>query len=120
MKFQVLLFVLSQILKVASFTNAEFKKYISKTRARVLIKTGDGRYGRLFVFDRGKVSSRPGGNHRDFDVALVWQDANTAFSVMTSKAKDASFNAAAEGRLQVAGMSVYALWFESAVKLIVG
>lgn len=117
MRFSLLLFALGQILKVAAFTNAAFKKYISKTSARILIKTEDGLRARLFVFDKGKVTSLPG-DSTDFDVALVWKDANTAFSVMTSKKSDASFNAAADGKLKVLGMSVYAQWFENGMKLV--
>jgi hypothetical protein len=117
MKFNLLLFALSQILKVASFTNSKFKRYISKASARVLIKTADGQYGRLFVFDKGKFSSLAG-DQKNFDVALVWKDAGTGFSVMTNKSPDASFNAAAEGKLRVEGMSVYAQWFEGAIKLV--
>jgi hypothetical protein len=117
MKFNLLLFALSQILKIASFTNSRFKKYISKAGAKVLIKTADGQYGRMFIFDKGKVSSIPG-DQPDFDVALVWRDADTGFSVMTNKSPDASFNAAAEGKLRVEGMSVYAQWFEGAIKLV--
>ena len=37
---------------------------------------------------------------------------------MSSKKKDASFNAAAEGKLKVVGMSVYAQWFEDGIKLV--
>lgn len=117
MKFSILLFALSQILKIASFTNSAFKKYISKASAKVLIKTTDGKYGRLFIFDKGKISSLPG-DQKNFDVALVWNDADTGFSVMTNKNPDASFNAAAAGKLRVEGMSVYAQWFEGAIKLV--
>ncbi len=117
MKFNLLLFALAQILKIASLTNAKFKKYISKASARVLIKTADGKYGRLFIFDKGKFSSLPG-DKSAFDVALIWKDADTGFSVMTNKSPDASFNAAAEGKLRVEGMSVYAQWFEGAMKLL--
>jgi len=117
MKFNLLLLALAQVLKVASFTNAKFKKYISKASAKVLIKTEDGQYGRLFIFDKGKLSTVPG-DQKNFDVALVWKDADTGFSVMTNKSPDASFNAAAEGKLHVEGMSVYAQWFEAAIKLV--
>jgi hypothetical protein len=117
MKFNLLLFVLAQILKIASLTHAKFKRYISKAAARVLIKTADGQYGRLFVFDKGKFSTLAG-DQKDFDVALVWKDADTGFSTMTNKSPDASFNAAAEGKLRVEGMSVYAQWFEGAIKLV--
>ncbi|RJP94836.1 MAG: hypothetical protein C4518_02410 [Desulfobacteraceae bacterium] len=117
MKFSALLFVLYSVLKIASYTNSAFKKYIGKVSAKVLIKTEDGERARMFIFDKGKVSSFTG-DQKKFDVALVWKDADTAFSVMSSKKKDASFNAAAEGKLKVLGMSVYAQWFEDGIKLV--
>jgi hypothetical protein len=116
MKFSLLLFALFQILRVAALTNAAFKKYISKAQAKILIKTKDGRYARLFIFDKGKVRSIAG-DRDDFDAALVWADAHTGYAVMTDKRSDASFNAAADGKLKVEGMGVYAQWFEGAVKL---
>ncbi|MCL5123436.1 MAG: hypothetical protein M1511_02845, partial [Deltaproteobacteria bacterium] len=75
-----------------------------------------GSPARLFVFDKGKFYS-VSGNTNDYDAALVWKDPNTAFSVMTSKSGDASFKAAAQGKLKVTGMSLYAEWFENAIKL---
>lgn len=117
MRFSMLLFALAQILKVASLINTRFKAYISKAQTRILIKTADGKRARLYIFDKGKVSSMQG-DSQDFDAALVWQDAATGFSVMTSKRPDASFNAAAEGKLRVEGMSVYAQWLEDGLKLI--
>ena len=98
MKFTLLLFALGQILKIASKTNKAFKRYIRKTQARILIKTEDGRRGRLFIFDKGKVSSMAGSQEK-FDATLVFKDAAAGFSVLTSKQSDASFNAAAEGKL---------------------
>jgi hypothetical protein len=117
MRFSVLLFALSNILKIASVTNKAFKKYISKISVKILIKTEDGERARMFVFDKGKLSSIPG-DQKNYDVALVWKDAATGFSVMSSKKKDASFNAAADGKLRVLGMSVYAQWFEDGIKLV--
>ncbi len=117
MRFSVLLLALAWIIKIAAFTNARFKSYISKAQARILIKTDDDQRARLFVFDKGRFASMAG-PHANFDAALVWKDAATGFAVMTSKKPDASFNAAAEGKLRVEGMSVYAQWFEDGLKLI--
>lgn len=117
MRFSILLFALYYILKLASLTNKAYKQHLRNIRARILIKTEDGKQARMFIFDRGKLTSASG-DKRPYDVALVWRDAATGFSVMTSKKKDASFNAAAEGRLKVLGMSVYAQWFEDGVKLV--
>jgi len=117
MRFSILLFALYYILKAASRTNKAYRKHIGNLRARILIKTEDGRHARMFIFDKGKLTSVRG-DRRDYDVALVWKDAATGFSVMTSKKKDASFNAAAEGKLKILGMNVYAQWFEDGVKLV--
>ena len=117
MRFTLLLLALGQILKIASITSKPFKHYIRKTDARVLIKTEDNRRARLFVFNKGRFSSQAG-NHDAFDVALVFRDAATGFAVLTSKNKDASFNAAAEGKLKVVGMSLFAQWFEDATQII--
>ena len=110
MRFSLLLFALHFMLRSASKKNSKFKHYIRKSKARILIKTADGKRGRLFVFNRGEITSRSG-NHDDFDAA-------TGFSTMLDKRKDASFKAAAAKKLKVVGMSVYAQWFENGMKLI--
>ncbi len=74
--------------------------------------------GSQAVAYKGKISTVTG-DQKNFDVALVWQDAATGFSVMTSKRTDASFNAAADGKLKVLGMSIYAQWFEDSLKLVI-
>jgi hypothetical protein len=117
MKFSLLLLALSWILRYAAKRNKAFQKYISNAVVRILIKTADAKHARLFIFKKGDISSVPG-DCTNFDVALVWKDAKTGFSVMTDKSKDASFNAAAEGKLRVEGMSVYAQWFEDGMKLV--
>ncbi|MDA8403123.1 MAG: hypothetical protein M0Z56_02850 [Desulfobacteraceae bacterium] len=117
MKFSTLLFALYNILKIASYTNTAFKKHIGKVNVRILIKTEDGQRARMFIFNKGKLSSLAG-DQKKFDVALVFQDAETGFKVLSSKKKDASFNAAASGKLKVLGMSVYAQWFEDGIKLV--
>lgn len=117
MKLSALLFILAQLLKIASFTNTAFKKYIRNASVKILIKTENGSPARLFVFEKGKVSSSAG-DTKDYDAALVWKDVDTAFSAMTSKKSDAAFKAAARGKLQVIGMSLYAQWFEDGVSLV--
>ena len=118
MRFSLLLLVLYQKLKRASKNNDAFKSYISTMRARILIRTTDRKRGRLFVFDRGRLTSLQGGNHPQFDVALVWSDAGTAYKVMASGSDEKSFKAAAQGKLKVEGMAVFAQWFTDGVKLI--
>ncbi|ABW67129.1 hypothetical protein [Desulfosudis oleivorans] len=115
MRLSILLFFIYQVLWIASRVNTRFKAFIRKAKVRLMIKTADGRHARLFVFDQGRVSTATGPDH-DFDAALVWQDPGTAVSVMLKRSQEAVFYAAAEGKLKVEGMSVYALWFDEAVK----
>lgn len=116
MRFSLLLRALYWILKRASSRNQAYMRHIRHTSARILIKTEKGR-GRIFIFEKGRISSRSGGKW-DFDVALVWKDAATGFKVMTDKSPDASFNAAARGDLKVEGVSFYAQWFQDGVALV--
>jgi hypothetical protein len=118
MRFSLLLLILYLKLRKASRRHSAFRKYISTMRASILIKTADGRRGRLFTFDQGNVTSVKGANHAACDVALVWADASTAYKVMASGSDEASFKAAAEGKLKVEGVAYYAQWFTEGVKLI--
>ena len=120
MKFSLLLFVLAQKLKSAAKRNVAYKKHLGIMKLRVLIRTADGKRGRVFIFDKGAFTSL-GGAHHPCDVALVWIDPETAFRVMTSKTGDAdTFKAAAEGKVRVEGMVPYLQWFTDGVKLVMG
>jgi hypothetical protein len=118
MRFSLLLLILSLKLRKASKRHPAFKKYISTMRAGILIKTANGKRGRLFTFDRGKLTSMKGGNHTAYDVALIWSDASTGYKVMASSSDQESFKAAAAGKLKVDGVAYYAQWFTEGVKLI--
>jgi len=113
MRLSLLLFGLYQLLWFSSKTNRSFKKFIAKARVRFLIKTEDNKHGRLFVFNMGKITSQTGSDH-PFDAALVWKDTKTAVSVMLKQSMEAIFFAAADGKLKIEGMPVYAQWFDAA------
>lgn len=117
MKFSLLLLALHGVLKWASMRNTAFKNYISTIhRVRIMIKTADGEYGRLFIFDRGKVTTE-GGAHHPYDAAIVWADADTGFRVMSSQSAEEQFKAAAAGKMKLDGMAFFAQWFNDGVKL---
>ncbi len=117
MRFSFLLLGLYVLLKRAARHNRAFRNHVGNTRGvRILIRTADCEHGRLFVFDRGSVSSRRGARHA-CDAAIVWADADTAFRVMTSGSDEASFLAAAEGKMKLDGQAVFAQWFNDGVKL---
>ncbi len=117
MKFSLLLFILYRKLKKAVKTNRAYRSHIGTVQLKILIKTADGKRGRLFIFDRGVLSTLTGGGHAA-DAALVWSDAATAFRVMASGSDEESFKAAAEGGLRVEGMAYYIQWFTDGIKLV--
>lgn len=117
MRFSLLLFVLYRILKRAVKRKQAYRDYIGNIhQVRIMIKTRNGKRGRLFIFDQGTLSSRKGGEHA-YDTAIIWSDAATAFRVMSSMKDEAAFLAAAQGRMKVDGMSFFAQWFNDGVKL---
>ena len=119
MKFTLLLFILYRKLKKASKKNPEFKEYIKKEKVKVLIKTADGKRGRLFIFDNGEISSLTG-DQKQFDVAMVWSDADTAFKIMASEDLNKSMEALFEGKLVFEGDDKQALWFTGATTFLTG
>ena len=117
MKFNLLLFILAKKLKAAAKSNPNYKKHLGLMQIKVLIRTANGKIGRLFIFDRGSFKSVSSAGDQA-DVALIWADAATAFRVMTSKTSDAdTFQAAAEGKVRIEGMVPYLQWFTDGVDL---
>jgi hypothetical protein len=119
MRLSLLLFLLYLKLKSAAKKNKAFQNYIGIVQLRILIKTADGKRGRLFIFDKGKVSSLRGADHR-CDAALVWVDPATAFRMMLKGSDEATFMAAANGKLRVEGMAYFIQWFNDGVKIAMG
>jgi putative sterol carrier protein len=117
MRLSLLLLLLYLKLKGAAKKNKAFQSYIGIVQLRILIRTADGKRGRLFIFDKGKVSSLGGTDHR-CDAALIWADPKTAFKVMIKGSDEATFLAAASGKLRVEGMAYFIQWFNDGVKIV--
>jgi len=118
MRFTALLFILYQVLRWASKRNKAYRNYISTIHdVKVMIKTADGKRGRVFIFNLGTIRSRGGAKH-PYDAAIVWSDAKTGFKVMASQSDAEQFNAAAAGKMKLDGMAFFAQWFNDGVKLV--
>ncbi len=120
MRFSALLYILFRILKRAAGKKRAFKNYLGNIQQlRIMIKTADGRRGRLFIFDKGRIATKRGARHA-YDAAIIWSDAATAFKVMSSMSDEATFLAAAQGKMKLDGMAYFAQWFNDAVKIAMG
>ncbi len=117
MRFTILLYIIYLILKRASKKNRDYQNYIGNINGvRIMIKSATGKRGRLFIFDKGTVKSK-GGSSQDYDAAIIWSDPGTGFRVMLSMSDEATFHAAAEGKMKLDGMAFFAQWFNDGVKL---
>jgi len=117
MRFSALLFFLYQILKWAAKMKPAYRSYIGSIhQVKIMIKTADGKYGRLFIFDQGTVSSKAGAGHR-YDTAIVWSDAATGFKVMASKSDAEQFKRPRR-KDEARRHGFFAQWFNDGVKLV--
>jgi hypothetical protein len=118
MRFTMLLYILYRILKRAAKRKQAYRNYVGSIhQVNIMIKTTDGKRGRLFMFDKGTVRSRGGAGH-PYDAAIVWSDAKTGFRVMASQSDEEQFKAAAAGKMKLDGMAFFAQWFNDGVKLV--
>ncbi len=115
MKFSLILWVLANKLKSKVKQDTSFKDHVKEQNFTLLIKTEDGKKARAFTFANGEVVSKKG-DLSGADVSLVWSDAKTAASTMTSKDPNASMNALKDGKLKIEGDANLALWFTGTVK----
>ena len=83
MRLTILLYVLKWKLTRAAKWKPGFKKLLTKRDYTLVIRTADGRRGRVFTFLKGDIVSS-NGLHPKPDVELVWVDAATAFRAMAA------------------------------------
>ena len=77
MGFSLLLALLATKFKKASKLNENFKKFLMGHECTVVIKTKDGKRGKRFLFRDGRFSTDAVLD--DYDTAMIWGDAQTAF-----------------------------------------
>lgn len=114
MKFRLLLLILYGKMKWAAKRNKAFREYIKNKQLKVAIKTANNEQGRVYVFNRGSISSIPG-NRETSDVAMVWCDADTGFKIMTCGNDEASLAALTEKKLIIEGNFKEFMWFAAAL-----
>jgi hypothetical protein len=117
MRFLLLLSLLASKFKKAARNNRGFEKLLMGHECSIVIKTNDGSKGRRFLFRNGGFSTDS--DLEQFDAAMVWTDANTAFHAMRrgdQGIRDALQNhlVAIEGKLHSFS------WFRAAIRSLKG
>ncbi len=115
----LMLYLLSLKLAWATRHNAAFAEKAGARDFSLLIRTQDGRVGRLFVFCGGRLFSCRGAAHRA-DLAMVWKDAGVAVRTLARGDGAALPAALARGDLLLEGNGSIAPWFGDLVRLARG
>lgn len=110
MRLSAVLFLLGLKLRWSAWRNGEFRKRLKRVDRVIVIRTGDGRRARSYVFRNDTIRDH-GGTDPQATAELVWSDAGTAVRAMLSSNPLDNFSAIGRGDLEIRGNLQDALWF---------
>jgi len=115
MKLSLLLYALKLKLKLCAFMSSTFRDKLKEKDCVLVIRTADRKQSRSFCFTKGRMTSKRGG-HPAPDTELVWDDAATAFAIMSSDEETAILEAIGKSQLKIEGNLEFAFWFTEIAK----
>ena len=115
MRLILLLTILASKFKKSAKTDVNFKKFLMGHECRIVVKTKDNKKGKRFIFENGTFSSDTVLD--DFDAAMVWVDAKTAFHAM-KKGEDGIIKALQDHVVGIEGKMHSFTWFGAAINFV--
>ena len=115
MRLLLLLAILSSKFKKSAQTDANFKKFLMGHECSIVVKTRDNKNGKRFIFKDGTFSSDT--NLHEYDAAMVWADAKTAFSAM-KKGEEGIMDALQHHLVGIEGQIHAFTWFGAAINFV--
>lgn len=109
MKFTILMEVITLLIKLSLKTKRHVRDMISVKNHTFVMMTKDGKRGRRFIIRNGTFTSDR--ILKDYDLAFVWRDSDTAFRVLTSNDPVGMHKAMANWDLEMRGDTSLNLWF---------
>ena len=109
MKFTILMEVITLLIKLTLKTKKHVRDMISHKNHTIVMMTKDGKRGRRFIIRNGTFSSDR--VLKDYDLAYVWKDGDTAFKVLTSNDPVGMHKAMANWDLEMKGDTTLSIWF---------
>jgi hypothetical protein len=109
MKFTILMEVITLLIKLSLKTKRHVRDMISVKNHTFVMMTKDGKRGRRFIIRNGTFTSDR--ILKDYDLAYVWKDSDTAFRVLTSNDPVGMHKAMANWDLEMRGDTSLSLWF---------
>ncbi len=115
MRFLLLLAILSLKFQKAAAKDDNFRKFLMGHECKIVVKTRDGKKGKRFIFENGTFKTDK--NLDQFDAAMVWNDAATAFAAM-KKGDPAITEAIQTHKVAIEGKLHAFTWFGAAINFV--
>lgn len=115
MRLLLLLTILAHKFKKSAKTDKNFKKFLMGHECRVVVKTKDNKKGKRFIFKDGNFSSDKVLD--EFDSAMVWTDAKTAFNAMKN-GEEGIMDALQNHLVGIEGKIHSFTWFGAAINFV--
>lgn len=112
MKLKMLLWVLEKLMRRALRANPRFRRLAITREASILFETADKTVKRRFVFANGSLTTRKDAPDPP-DLSICFQNAETGFSILTSKDRYAFLNGINSGKIVIQGDFALLLWFKA-------
>lgn len=114
-KFRMLLWLLSKLMKKAAKKNPDFRKQLDGQDMAFQIQTDDGKAVRQFVIKDQNVSSK-GKPHADPAFVISFKNAHKGLKIMTSKDRNAFMRGIQEKDIAISGDLSKVMWFQGIAK----
>ncbi|MBW2208844.1 MAG: pyrogallol hydroxytransferase large subunit, partial [Deltaproteobacteria bacterium] len=116
--FKVLLFGLSQLLKITAWKYPAFKDRLKEKNFTAQLMIKNSSLGRYFTFKEGKIVSKQG-IHSSPDVIMFWETAEVAVKLLTSPMDfQARIDAMKNFQLAMTGPDELTHWFTETLSLM--
>ncbi|MCU0822574.1 MAG: SCP2 sterol-binding domain-containing protein [Spirochaetes bacterium] len=102
MGFSIAIWGLSVIMRILRLFSSRFREALAGKNMVVVIRTEDASVSRYYRFENGKITTK-GENVPNADMAMIWKDAKTAFSIMKQGKPEAMLEAGMNGNLRFDG-----------------
>lgn len=114
-KLKLLMRITLVLIRRAEARSSRVRELIASEQHVLQIQTADGVGGHFVVAD-GRLSLRMG-LHPKPDFTQIWCDGNTAVKAMTNADKTDLLRAFEDGKCEMRGRFIVALWFNEVMKL---
>lgn len=114
-KFRLLLWALSLLMKKAARKNPEFRAQLEGKDISFVLQTESGDVGRTFLIAKERISSK-GKILPNPNFSISFKDSATGLRILTSKDKSAFMKGIQEKDIKISGDLSLVMWFQSITK----